>query len=150
MASGEILINNNKKDKVTRKRRRYWVNEYYKSRNKYNATNMLYDLTLNSTKKFENFCRMSPEDFEYLLNKIGPSITKTDTNMRKSIPIQEKLAVTLRYLASGDSFISLSYMFKFSPQSVSRCVQEVCSALIQELKDEIKVVRTRMTSRRFI
>lgn len=100
---------------------------------------MLYDLTLNSTKKFENFCRMSPEDFEYLLNKIGPAITKTDTNMRKSIPIQEKLAVTLRYLASGDSFISLSYMFKFSPQSVSRCVQEVCSALIQELKNEIKV-----------
>lgn len=82
---------------------------------------------------------MLPEDFEYLLNKIGPAITKTDTNMRKSIPIQEKLAVTLRYLASGDSFISLSYMFKFSPQSVSRCVQEVCSALIQELKNEIKV-----------
>jgi len=50
-----------------------------------------------------------------------------------------KLAVTLRFLASGDSFISLSYMFKFSPQAVSRCVQEVCRALIHELKDEIKV-----------
>jgi len=34
MASGELLKNNDKKDKLTRKRRRYWVNEYYKSRNK--------------------------------------------------------------------------------------------------------------------
>jgi len=100
---------------------------------------MLVDLTMNFSKKFENFCRMSHEDFEYLLNKIGPSISKMDTNMRKCIPIQEKLAVTLRFLASGDSFVSLSYMFKFSPQAVSRCVQEVCRALVQELKDKIKV-----------
>jgi len=100
---------------------------------------MLDDLTMNFSKKFENFCRMSHEDFEFLLNKIGPSISKMDTNMRKCIPIQEKLAVTLRFLASGDSFVSLSYMFKFSPQAVSRCVQEVCRALVQELKDEIKV-----------
>ncbi|KAL4126304.1 hypothetical protein QTP88_010526 [Uroleucon formosanum] len=97
---------------------------------------------MNFSKKFENFCRMSYEDFEYLLNKIGPSISKMDTNMRKCIPIQEKLAVTLRFLASGDSFVSLSYMFKFSPQAVSRCVQEVCRALVQELKDEIKLPQT--------
>lgn len=89
---------------------------------------------MNSTKKFEHICRMSHEDFEYLLNKIIPSISKIDTNMRKCIPIQEKLAVTLRFLASGDSFISLSYMFKFSPQTVSRCVEEVCKTLIKELK----------------
>ena len=100
---------------------------------------MLHDLKINPSKKFENFCRMSSTDFEYLLHKIAPYILKMNTNMRESIPIQERLAVTLRYLASGDSFISLSYTFKFSPQTVSRCIQEVCRALIQESKDEIKV-----------
>jgi len=88
---------------------------------------------------------MSHKDFEYLLNKIGPSISKMDTNMRKCIPIQEKLAITLRFLASGDSFISLSYLFKFSPQAVSRCIQAVCTALIRELQSEIKVIISEKT-----
>lgn len=100
---------------------------------------MLHDLKINPSTKFQNFCRMSSTDFEYLLHKIAPHVVKMDTNMRECIPAQERLAVTLRYLASGDSFISLSYTFKFSPQTVSRCVQEVCRAIIQELKDEIKV-----------
>lgn len=82
---------------------------------------------------------MSATDFEYLIQKIGPIICKTDTNMRKCIPVQERLAVTLRFLATGDSFKSLSYLFKFSSQTVSRCVQDVCKALNQELKNEIMV-----------
>jgi len=50
-----------------------------------------------------------------------------------------RLVVTLRFLASGDSFRSLSYLFKLSSQTVSRCVFNVCDALIDALKDEIKV-----------
>jgi len=90
---------------------------------------MLNDIQINQSRKFNNFCRMLSSNFEYLLNKIGPFISKKDTNMRKCIPVQERLAVTLRYLATGDSFISLSYLFKFSPQSISQCVQEVCAAI---------------------
>nr|CAI5819400.1 unnamed protein product [Callosobruchus analis] len=69
---------------------------------------------------------MSAVDFEYLLNRIGPHIKKSDTVMRKSIPVNERLAVTLRFLASGDSFISLSYLFKMSNQVISDIVHEVC------------------------
>lgn len=82
---------------------------------------------------------MSATDFEYLIQKIGPIVTKSDSHMRKAIPVQERLAVTLRFLATGDSFVSLSYLFKFSNQTVSRCVQDVCQALNQQLKNEIKV-----------
>lgn len=91
--------------------------------NRYNATDLLEDLKRGPSNKFQNFCRMSATDFEYLIQKIGPTICKTDTNMRKCIPDQERLAVTLRFLATGDSFKSLSYLFKFSTQTVSRCVQ---------------------------
>jgi len=82
---------------------------------------------------------MSSSDFEYILNKIGPDITKQDTNMRKAIPAQERLAITLRFLASGDSFVSLSYLFKVSNQCISTIVKEVCDALIKKFKDKIKV-----------
>jgi len=82
---------------------------------------------------------MSATDFEYFIQKVGPIISKTDTNMRKCIPVQERLAVTLRFLATKDSFKSLSYLFKFSSQTVSRCIQDVCRVLNQELKNEIMV-----------
>lgn len=99
---------------------------------------MLQDLRQEPSGLFQNFCRLSSVDFEYLLKKIGPFIQKTDTNMRKAIPIQERFAVALRYFATGDSFKSLSYLL-FSQQTVSECVFEVCDALIIVLKDQIMV-----------
>ncbi|XP_055924482.1 uncharacterized protein LOC129956579 [Argiope bruennichi] len=59
--------------------------------------------------------------------------------MRETIPIQERIAVTLRFFATGDSYASLSYLFKFSKQTISRCIDDVCKAIIQELKEEIKL-----------
>lgn len=47
-----------------------------------------------------------------------------DTAMHESIPVQERLAVALKFLATGDTFISLSYLFKFSSQTVSRCTND--------------------------
>ena len=102
-------------------------------------TDMLGDLSRQPSGHFENFCKMSATDFEYFVNKLGPVISKKDTTMRKSVPVKERLAVTLRFLATGDSFKSLSFLFKSSPQTVSICVEEVCKALIVELKDEIRV-----------
>ncbi|CAH2015154.1 unnamed protein product [Acanthoscelides obtectus] len=42
-----------------------------------------------------------------------------------------RLAITLRYLATGDSFQSLHFLFKVSPQLISTIVPEVCKALNQ-------------------
>ena len=54
-------------------------------------------------KSFHNFLRMNNSSFELLLSKIAAQITRQDTNMRLSIPPEERLAVTLRYLATGES-----------------------------------------------
>nr|CAH7761728.1 unnamed protein product [Callosobruchus chinensis] len=45
---------------------------------------------------------MSATDFEFFINQIGHRIANMDTNMRKCIPVQERLAVAPRFLASGD------------------------------------------------
>ncbi|KAJ8974705.1 hypothetical protein NQ317_018506 [Molorchus minor] len=39
--------------------------------------------------------------------KLGTSIAKQDTTVRKAIPAQERLALTLRFLATGDSLFLL-------------------------------------------
>ncbi|CAK1595085.1 unnamed protein product [Parnassius mnemosyne] len=134
--SGERLIN---QAKIKQRKRLWWVSSFNKSRSSYNATNMLSDFVRETSGTFENFCRMSQDDFTFLLNKIGPHISKIDTNMRQCIPIQERFAIALRFLATGGSYKSLSYLFKVSKQTVSRCIVDVCKAIIQELKEEIKV-----------
>nr|CAI5828060.1 unnamed protein product [Callosobruchus analis] len=77
---------------------------------------------------------MSFEDFENLLNKVSPLIAKQNTRLRKVIPPQVRLAITF-----GDSFDSLYYLFKISPQLISEIVPEVCHALNEVLKEKIKI-----------
>ncbi|GBN84799.1 hypothetical protein AVEN_212126-1 [Araneus ventricosus] len=90
--------------------------------------------------QYKNFTRMSPSDFENLLQKVGPHISKQETHLRTPISAQDRLAVTLRFLATGDSYTSLQYLFRISKQSIGRIVPEVCAALNKELQGCIKVI----------
>jgi hypothetical protein len=81
---------------------------------------------------------MSLSEFEFFVNMIGENISKKDAAFRKAISIQESLALTLPFLASGDSYVSLQYLFRISKQAISCIVPEVCEALVEKLKDYIQ------------
>jgi hypothetical protein len=87
----------------------------------------------------KNFTRMSTNEFEFLINSIGEKISKKDTAFRKIISVQESLALTPRFLANGDSYVSLQHLFRISKQAISCIVPEVCEALVKKLKDYIQV-----------
>jgi len=55
---------------------------------------------------------MPPSEFEFLINLIGEKITKKDTAFRKAISVQESLALTLRFLANGDSYVKPAIPFQ--------------------------------------
>ena len=78
---------------------------------------------------------MSPERMEHLLQLVAPLITKQDTNYRKAIPPADRLMVTLRYLASGNSQVSLSYLFLMGKKTISRIVSETSRAIYLALQD---------------
>lgn len=86
----------------------------------------------------EYFVHMSSSDFEYLLQKISPIIQKQDTQWRDSIPANIRLAVTLRFLATGDSYPTLHRFFKISSSCVAKIIPEVCRAFATVLKDLIR------------
>jgi uncharacterized membrane protein len=57
---------------------------------------------------------------------LGGEITNTD---RSSIPASVRLLITLRLLASGDSYRSLMYFFKVSDSTISIIVPQVCASI---------------------
>ena len=56
--------------------------------------------------------------------------------MRQPISAEEKLAVTLRFLATGKSYSSLSFLFRMHETTISRFVPIVCCFICQVLKPE--------------
>ncbi|KAJ4445289.1 hypothetical protein ANN_07093 [Periplaneta americana] len=136
--SGTSTPGNLTKGKLKTKRR-WWQSPLYESRNQYRGTDLLHDLRRMESGQFHNFCRISETDFEILLCKIDSRVSKKDAGWREAIPIQERLALTLRYLATGDSYTSLMYLFRVSKQLITRIVPEVCTAIIEELEDFIKL-----------
>ncbi|XP_035917750.1 uncharacterized protein LOC118515150 [Anopheles stephensi] len=65
-----------------------------------------------------------------------------NTNMRDSITAQERLLITLRYLATGETFSSLQYLFRVSRSSISNIVKETCVCLTKTLRSYVKLPST--------
>jgi hypothetical protein len=51
---------------------------------------------------------MSPTELEFLINLIGEQIPRKDTTFWKAIPLKGRLALTLRFLASGHSYVMVA------------------------------------------
>ena len=134
---------------LSERKRRYWVRPSLQSKKVYSHTDLLMDLRaddtdpitgeINESGWFKNYTRIFWDDFHLLVKLITPYIQKIDTNYRPAITVEEQLAVTLRFLATGDSYKSLMYSVKISDTTIGRFVLRVCKALIEVLKDEIKV-----------
>jgi hypothetical protein len=65
------------------------------------------DLEFNEDVLFKNFTRMLKTNFYTLLGIVERIITKQNTRFRESVPGEMKIAITVRYLATGDSFMPL-------------------------------------------
>ena len=105
---------------------------------------LLGEVRMDSCDVFGNLTRMAASDFELLLQMIGPSTKKQDTNMREAIPISTRLAATLRFLVTGDTYHTLMYTFRISVSAMSTIIPEVCQAVIKSLKGYVEVSKRRV------
>lgn len=132
--------------KKLKRRRRFWVRPSLQRRKLQNGTVMIDNYKKDDigcrhlrNSMFFGFLRMNYEDFEILLHHTEPHIAKKNTAWRESIPAKERLAVTLRFLATGESYWSLGELFKISPQLLSSLIPEVCQALISVLNIRVSM-----------
>ncbi|XP_063848246.1 uncharacterized protein LOC135093202 [Scylla paramamosain] len=98
---------------------------------------LLQELNREDTKGYKNFLRIKPELFREMVDRLTPILAKKATRMREPLSVGLKLAVTLQFLASGDSYTSLQYSFRVSKTAICRFVPKVCQAIIDIYKPEV-------------
>ncbi|KAE8737667.1 hypothetical protein FOCC_FOCC016865 [Frankliniella occidentalis] len=117
-----------------RMKRRWWVRPIFADRKMAGAWFSLIPVMKEfDAEVYFNFLRMTPDSFDWLLELIGPVISKS-CDRREVISAGERLAITLRYMASGDSQVSLSYLFRVADCTISQIVTETTAAIWYGLK----------------
>jgi hypothetical protein len=121
-----------------RRQRRMWVRPWIQRRQMFgHYTTLMAELERESRGDFIGFMRMEPAMFHELLMRLTPRLTKADTNWRKALEPGLKLAVTLRYFATGSSYRELAYAFRVPHNTISTFLIDVCHAIVSEYGDEV-------------
>uniref|UniRef100_A0A3B3HNM8 DDE Tnp4 domain-containing protein n=1 Tax=Oryzias latipes TaxID=8090 RepID=A0A3B3HNM8_ORYLA len=119
-----------------RKRRRFWVHPIITRREEHGEFYRLIQELKMYHERFRGYFRMSVSEFENLLQQLAPSLTKEQTHYRKSIDPEQRLAVCLRFLSTGDSYCTIASSFRLGVSTVASIVRETCDALWHCLRDE--------------
>ena len=101
-------------EKPTRGKTREWIKR--RGENGY-FNNIIQELKIEDRIGFREMFRMDVENFEYLLNEVSTLITPGEmSNLGGHRPImpEERLALTLRFLTTGESFQSLHFQFRIA------------------------------------
>ena len=75
--------------------------------------------------------------FDELLTRVGPRITKQNTTFREALDPGLKLAITLRHLASGTNYHSMSYGWRVPHNTISLLIPKMCQVIIDEYIDDV-------------
>ena len=93
-------------------KKKTWVRPWIQNRQQYGSFHTLHKELELDQQAFKEYFRLDKTQFEMLLNNVYKHIIKRDTNMRECIKPKEMCSLTLRYLASGESFRSLEFQFR--------------------------------------
>ena len=120
-------------EKPTRGKTMEWVKRREQSGS---FNNNVKELKVEDRLGFRDMFQKDVGDFEFILGKISHLISPRQMgNFGGHLPIMpdERLALTLRYIATGESSQSLSFQFRISLNAVSYIMKGCCNALVDEL-----------------
>ena len=125
------------------KPRRWYVRPWIQEREQHGHYHiLLQQCRMRDLDTFRYLVRMEPDMFDKILARIRHRIVKQDTNFKKAIEPGVKLAVTLRFLATGEAYKSLATTFRVGRNTICLFVPQVLEAIIQEYLQEQVVMPT--------
>ncbi|KAL5005441.1 hypothetical protein ScPMuIL_018897 [Solemya velum] len=102
-----------------RRRRRWWVREWILRRPLFGQyETLMRELENEHASDFKSYLRVEPALWQELLDRVGPRITKSQ-RYRAPLDPGLKLAITLRYLATGASYRDLAFAFRVANNTIS-------------------------------
>ena len=104
---------------------------------------LVQELALEDLEAYRNFFRVSKEQFHRIVKLVRPSLEKEPQPfpihlVRPNVSVEERVAVALRFLATGESFHSLEYSFRITRQHISEIVSETCTAIYEKFPKQRK------------
>jgi hypothetical protein len=77
----------------------------------------------------ENF-RMSQETYLYLCEQLRQELQPESTQLRESVPVEKRVAVTLWCLATTSEYRTIAHLFGLGKSTVCTIVQQTCRAIV--------------------
>ncbi|XP_071626679.1 uncharacterized protein [Temnothorax longispinosus] len=114
-------------------RKRFWVSPICSQREKHGFFKAILPSLQLEHLGFYNYFRMSSTKMEELLTLVGEDLKKQNC-IRKPIPPAQRLALTLRFLASGDSMTSMHYQYLVGVTTASNIINTTCAVLWKKLQ----------------
>jgi hypothetical protein len=135
-----VLLAHSRRKK--RRERKVWIKPWIASRKSDGAFHKLMKDLEKDVDSLKSYLRMDLPAFEELQGKIGTYLQKKDTVFRNSISPAEQLAVTLRFLATGESYTSLQYQFRINKGTLSIIIPKVCYTIATYCSEYIECPST--------
>ncbi|XP_049538819.1 uncharacterized protein LOC125953363 [Anopheles darlingi] len=136
-------LHNRRRHEQRRRQRRWWMRPMFFRREEDGNVLLQNILEEQMNDTIIKFLRMRMEDFYFLESLVLHRIQRMNTNMRHPVTARERLMITLRFLATGECYSSLQFLFRVSRQAIGKIVPDVCEALMEALQDYVKLPSTR-------
>nr|CAI5824359.1 unnamed protein product [Callosobruchus analis] len=114
-------------------KRKKWVHEINVRREELGEYHRLVQELNEHPDRYHMYFRMTKDEFNFLHELIKEDIKKQNTQFRRAISTEERLAVCLRFLATGNSFRSMGFSYRLGFSTVREIVIEVCDAIWKNL-----------------
>ncbi|XP_060654345.1 uncharacterized protein LOC132789982 [Drosophila nasuta] len=83
------------------------------------------------------FLAITESQFRYLVQKLDPIISQyAPQRKKKSFSAEERLAITLKYLATGEVHSCRNYCFRASKFVINEMIANICLGFYEHLKDQ--------------
>lgn len=81
--------------------------------------------------------RMSKDTFYYLCGRLESVLGRKDTNFRRSVPLEKRVAISLFKLATNAEYRSVAHLFGVGISTACDCLKDFCSAIEEILLPEV-------------
>ncbi len=111
-----------------------WVRPWISRRKEYGAFDQLMkELEREDVVSFSNFLRVSPQMYRKIVQLLTPTLA---SNHPRALSPELKVAITLRYMATGNSYHDLRFMFRVAHNTISLVVHEVVNAIVDVMSED--------------